>query len=86
MRQLSGYGQFLTSLSLTQSEFLHPQTLNPFARHCPNLKSLSLFTCSAISDEMFVGEVPELTEEAFKNLEVSQADLRTTYQHLISYD
>ena len=37
---------------------------------------------SAISS----GEVPELTEEAFKNLEVSQADLRTTYLHLISYD
>ena len=71
MRQLGMYGHLLRSVSLTQSEFLHPQTLNPFARHCPNLGSLSIFSCSAISDEMFMGEVPELQPQPFQRLEVS---------------
>ena len=71
MRRLNGYGHFITALSLTQSEFLHPQALNPFAEHCVNLKSLAIYNCSPISDEMFVGELPELTKEPFAGLEVS---------------
>ena len=62
------YGRHLTKVSFTQCDFLHPQSLNPFAKHCPNLTSISLYGCADVTDEMFVGEVPELTEKPFLKL------------------
>jgi hypothetical protein len=40
---ISTYGRHLTKLVFTQCDFLHPQSLNKFARHCPNVESISLF-------------------------------------------
>ena len=68
MRSLAQTGKFIRKLTMTQGEFLHPQTLNPWSKNCPNLESLTLLACQNVSDEMFVGEVPELERLPFRNL------------------
>ncbi|XP_059092947.1 uncharacterized protein LOC131888172 [Tigriopus californicus] len=62
------YGHLLKTIILTQCQFLHPQSLNPLSRHCPNLEHLSLIGCSPISNDMFEGELPDLEREPFLNL------------------
>ena len=56
MRDLSKYGKAITSITLTEAEFLHPQTLNPIALNCPRLTSLTIINPTTISDNLFVGE------------------------------
>ena len=56
MRDLSTYGKAITSITLTEAEFVHPQTLNPLALNCPRLTSLTIINPSTISDNLFVGE------------------------------
>ena len=56
MREFMHYGKALTSVTLTEAEFVHPQTLNPLALNCPRLTSLTLINPSVISDNLFVGE------------------------------
>lgn len=68
-RNIQTWGPCLKSLSLTESEFLHPQTLNPFALQCINLTELVIVNPSTISDDLFVGRVPELAKEPFANLQ-----------------
>lgn len=63
-------GDLISQLSLTQCEFLHPQTLNPWSISCPNLTELSIYNCNSISDEMFIGEMPRLSQNPFENLEI----------------
>ena len=57
MSHLPTYGSCLTKLTLTESEFVHPQTLNPFALHCPNLDTLILVNPVIVSDDLFVGRL-----------------------------
>ena len=68
MRNLADYGRSLVKLSLTESEFVHPQTLNPFALNCPRLRTLVIVNPAVVSDELFVGEVPELAVRPFASL------------------
>ena len=65
---LPDYGRHLSKICLTQCDFLHPQSLNPFAKHCPNLETIAIYGCGDVSDEMFVGGLPELEERPFKRL------------------
>ena len=51
-----------------ESEFVHPQTINPFALLCPNLESLTLINPSVVTDNLFFGEVPELATKSFGSL------------------
>lgn len=67
-RNLKLWGPSLKKLSLTEPEFCHPQTLNPFALQCVNLSELAIVNPSTISDELFVGRVPELAKQPFPNL------------------
>ena len=64
-RNLKLWGPALHKLSLTEPEFLHPQTLNPFALQCDHLTDLTIINPSTISDELFVGRVPELAKNPF---------------------
>ena len=57
MPNLEIYGSSLTRITLTECEFVHPQTLNPLARLCPNLIHLALENPSTVPDDLFVGEV-----------------------------
>ena len=57
MPNLSVYGSSLVKITLTECEFVHPQTLNPFANFCPNLEELSLENPTTVPDDLFVGEV-----------------------------
>ena len=57
MPNLLVFGSCLIRITLTECEFVHPQTLNPFAKFCPNLAELSLENPSTVPDELFVGEV-----------------------------
>ena len=41
MRNLKLWGPCLKKLNLTEPEFLHPQTLNPFALQCNQLGMIS---------------------------------------------
>lgn len=68
MENLPFYGHLLKTVILTQCQFLHPQSLNPLSRHCPNLDHLALIGCSPISNDMFEGELPDLDREPFCNL------------------
>lgn len=68
MRNLKDYGSRIIKISLTESEFVHPQTLNPLALRCPNLEVLGLINPTVVTDELFVGEVPELAAEPFRSL------------------
>ncbi len=68
MRNLKLWGPSLRRLCLTESEFLHPQTLNPIALQCPNLNELVVVNPSTISDDLFVGQVPQLSEKPFQSL------------------
>jgi len=67
-RNIKLWGPSLKKLTLTEVEFLHPQTLNPFALQCRNLTEMIIINPSTISDELFVGRVPELAKEPFFNL------------------
>lgn len=67
-RNLKLWGNSLKRLSLTEAEFLHPQTLNPFALQCQNLEELIIINPSTISDDLFVGRVPDLAREPFRQL------------------
>ena len=69
LRWLPAHGGLLRRLSLTQCEFLHPQSLNHFAEACPNLTALALYNCMAVDDAMFVGDLPELSPAPSPNLE-----------------
>ncbi len=66
MEDLQLYGSMIQSLCLNQCEFLHSQTLNPWAQHCQGLSTLSILNCGVIGDSMFVGEVPELMQDPFR--------------------
>ena len=68
MRNLGLWGPSLRKLNLTEPEFLHPQTLNPFALQCSNLEELVIVNPSTISDELFVGRVPDLANSPFESL------------------
>ena len=68
-RNLKLWGSSLRKLNLTEPEFLHPQTLNPFALQCENLTDLTIINPSTISDDLFVGRVPELAKNPFYNLQ-----------------
>lgn len=68
-RNLKLWGPALQKLTLTEPEFLHPQTLNPFALQCDKLTDLTIINPSTISDELFVGRVPELAKNPFWNLQ-----------------
>ena len=69
MRNMLGtYGKCMRSLTLIESEFVHPQTLNPFALACKNIESLAIINPVVVSDELFVGEVPDLAITPFKSL------------------
>jgi hypothetical protein len=57
MPNLKIYGPSLIRITLTECEFVHPQTMNPLARLCPNLVQLSLENPSTVPDDLFVGEV-----------------------------
>ena len=57
MPNLEIYGPSLTKLCLSECEFVHPQTLNPLARCCPNLVNLTLENPTTVPDDLFVGEV-----------------------------
>ena len=57
MPNLDIYGPSLTKLCLSECEFVHPQTLNPLARCCPNLGHLTLENPTTVPDDLFVGEV-----------------------------
>ena len=57
MPNLEIYGSSLTRITLTECEFVHPQTLNPLARLCPHLIHLALENPSTVPDDLFVGEV-----------------------------
>ncbi len=74
MSLLPACGHRLVRLCLTQGEFLHPQALNPWARHCPNLRALEVAGCGTVADEMFVGEVPELERLAFPGSSSARRD------------
>jgi len=67
-RNIKLWGPSLKKVTLTEPEFLHPQTLNPFALQCKNLAEMIIVNPSTISDDLFVGRVPELAKEPFKNL------------------
>ena len=67
-RNIKLWGPSLRKLTLTEAEFLHPQTLNPFALQCRNLTEIIIVNPSTISDDLFVGRVPELAKEPFYNL------------------
>jgi len=68
MRNLSSYGRALKKVCLTESEFVHPQTLNPFALNCPNLETLVMINPVVVSDGLFVGQVPDLAAKPFNSL------------------
>jgi len=68
-RNLKLWGPALQKLTLTEPEFLHPQTLNPFALQCDKLTDLTIINPSTISDELFVGRVPELAKNPFCHLQ-----------------
>ena len=68
MRNLKLWGPCLKKLNLTEPEFLHPQTLNPFALQCNQLEELLIINPSTISDDLFVGRVPELAQKPFHKL------------------
>ena len=54
MRNMLGtYGKCMKSLTLTESEFVHPQTLNPFALACKNLESLVVVN-PVVNHEIYV--------------------------------
>lgn len=67
-RNLAQWGPSLKRLALTEPEFLHPQTLNPFALQCHNLTEICIVNPSTISDDLFVGRVPELAKRPFYQL------------------
>ena len=67
-RNIKLWGPSLKRVTLTEPEFLHPQTLNPFALQCRNLTEMIIVNPSTISDDLFVGRVPELAKEPFCNL------------------
>ncbi len=67
-----GGGTRIRRLCLSQGEFLHAQALNPWAKHCPNLRFLEVVNCGVVSDEMFVGEIPPLVEGALKGENAGQ--------------
>ena len=77
MDHLRSYGPLLQKVTLTQCEFLHPQSLIPLCNHCPNLAQLSVYGCSPISDDLFVGELPDLPTKPFSQMR------ELTYEGLI---
>jgi len=68
-RNIKLWGPSLKKLTLTEPEFLHPQTLNPFALQCRNLSEIIIVNPSTISDDLFVGRVPELAKAPFLHLQ-----------------
>ena len=56
MRHMLGtYGKCMTTLTLTESEFMHPQTLNPFALACKNLSKLVILNPVVVSGREIAG-------------------------------
>ena len=45
----------MTTLTLTESEFMHPQTLNPFALACKNLSKLVILNPVVVSGREIAG-------------------------------
>lgn len=68
LEHLSSYGSLVTKLVFTQCDFLHPQSLNPFAFSCPNVDSLSFFGCETVGDDLFDGDLPAEAETPFPKL------------------
>ncbi len=66
MDSLPLVGSRINKVTLVQGQFLHPQALNPWAKHCPDLKALEVVGCGSITDDMFVGEVPQLMSHPFQ--------------------
>ena len=85
MRNLKLWGPSLKKLNLTEPEFLHPQTLNPFALQCHKLEELLIVNPSTISDDLFVGRVPELAKRPFYQLKKLTFEAEKLPSHVANF-
>ena len=85
MKQLRSGGKFIQRLVLTQCEFLHPRTLDPWSKYCPNLTELAIYNCGEISDEMFIGDAPDLDQKPFSALQSLCFEGNSLSESLLNY-
>lgn len=85
MRQLPCGGHFIRRLVLTQCEFLHPRTLNPWSKNCRNIAELAIYNCGEIPDDMFLGELPELDFKSFASLKTICFEGNSLSEQLLAF-